>query len=97
MSRTYVLSAEADDDLLEIWSYVFAQSGSDRRADRVIDELYVTFDVIARNPAMGKPRDWSRGQSVFPHGAYWILYRIHDGDIEISRITGADEGVRGET
>ena len=86
----FKLSPEADDDLVEIWGYVFEQSFSDDRADRVVRRLYETFARIAEFPNMGSQRDHF-GQSVlaFADRAYLILYRVGDGRIEVVRVTGA--------
>lgn len=45
MTVRYRVSDAAQDDLLEIWNYVFQFHESDRRADRILDSLYETFAV----------------------------------------------------
>jgi plasmid stabilization system protein ParE len=94
LKRAYKLSAAADHDLLEIWSYVFNQANGLTRADRVVDSLYESFEFLARFPDAGKqaPR---LGADIwtFPKRGYLIAYRVCAEGIEVARVSGAHEGV----
>ena len=48
------LSPKAQEDLIEIWSYI-AQF-SEEAADKIIDTIYQKADSLARSPYMGKER-----------------------------------------
>ena len=51
----YVVSPDADGDILEIWRYLF-QRGGIEVADRVESELYAAFEALARNPGQSHRR-----------------------------------------
>ncbi len=50
--------AEAEIDLLEIWGYVALESNNPETADRLIDSIATRFLLLARNPQMGRRRDY---------------------------------------
>jgi toxin ParE1/3/4 len=83
----YRLSCAAEADLLEIWSYVFEQAGSERIAAGVISEIVSVFDSLLQFPNMGRTRD-DLGASYrsVPRGKYAVFYRLIPAGIEISRI-----------
>lgn len=83
----YVLSAEADFDLDEIWEYIAADSIE--AADRWIGKLFDAFDALGHTPAMGhKRRDLTPYAVLFwPLGAYLIIYRADRRPIEIVAVT----------
>ena len=51
----YRLSALAELDLDDIWSYV-AEEASPATADRLIDDVIDRFDLLAERPGMGRAR-----------------------------------------
>jgi toxin ParE1/3/4 len=51
----YRLSALAEQDLEEIWSYV-AEDASPAVADRLIDAIIDRFELLAEQPRMGRLR-----------------------------------------
>ena len=83
----YVLGAEAELDLDEIWEYI-AEDNIDA-ADRWIGKLFDAFDSLAQNPGMGHRRDDLTAYPIlfWPVGAYLILYRVQKGFIEIVAVT----------
>jgi plasmid stabilization system protein ParE len=90
--KDYVLGAEAELDLNDVWEYI-AQDSIDA-ADHWIGKLFDAFDALARNPGMGHKRDDLTDYPVlfWPVGAYLILYRIRREFIEIVAVTqGARE------
>jgi toxin ParE1/3/4 len=52
---SYRLSALAEQDLEEIWSYV-AEDASPATADRLIDAIIERFELLAEQPRMGRLR-----------------------------------------
>lgn len=46
----YAISDKAARDLAEIWDYLEEQSGSEQVADRFIDKLLASFDMLATMP-----------------------------------------------
>jgi plasmid stabilization system protein ParE len=53
--NAYVLSAQSEDDLFEIWIYLAQQTNLDF-ADRIEAHLFDNFDRLARNPGLGHRR-----------------------------------------
>jgi toxin ParE1/3/4 len=81
------LAPQARTDLDEIWDYVFAESGSEPIADRVIDQIVNRFILLSRWPRLGRPRrDLRRGLRSHTVGNYLIFYRIVRGGILILRV-----------
>ena len=88
MPRAYQLSAQAEEDLLEIWRYIARDS--DKTADRFLDRLNGKFVALARTPHTGRARsDLRPDLRSFPYGSYIILYRIVGNGIEIVRVVHA--------
>jgi len=81
----YRLSALAEQDLEEIWSYV-AEDASPAAADRLIDAIIDRFELLAEQPRMGRLRpEFGEGVRSFAVEGYVIYYR-HEGDVLIARI-----------
>jgi toxin ParE1/3/4 len=82
---SYRLSALAERDLDEVWSYV-AEEASPTTADRLIDDIIDRFDLLAEQPRMGRARpEFGPGVRSFAVENYVIYYR-QEGDILIARI-----------
>ena len=81
----YRLSALAERDLEEIWSYV-AEDASPTTADRLIDDIIGRFDLLAEQPSMGRARpEFGAAVRSFAVENY-VIYYCHDGDVLIARI-----------
>jgi len=81
----YRLSALAEQDLEEIWSYV-AEAASIATADRLIDVLIDRFELLAEQPRMGRLRpEFGTGVRSFTVENHVIYYR-HDRDVLIARV-----------
>ena len=81
----YRLSALAERDLDEIWSYV-AEDASPATADRLIDAIIDRFELFAEQPRMGRLRpEFGDGVRSFTVENHVIYYR-HDGDVVIARV-----------
>mgnify|MGYP002624355838 CR=1 FL=1 len=88
---TYALSPEAEEDLDEIWGYVYDQNNFVERADAAIRKLYAAFAELAAMPSMGRhPDKYGPGTYIFPKGSYLIVFRPTEDGVEIVRVTGAD-------
>jgi len=83
----YVLSADAEVDLDEIWEYTAADNVD--AADRWIMKLFDAFEVLARNPGIGHQREDLTSYTVlfWVVGAYLILYRADRRPIQIVAVT----------
>jgi len=85
--KSYVLAADAELDLDEIWEYI--AHDSIEAADRWVAKLFDAFEALARSPGMGHTRlDLTDAHVRFwPVGAYLIIYREREGPIEIVAVT----------
>ena len=81
----YRLSALAEQDLDEIWSYV-AEHASPTIADRLIEAIIDRFELLTEQPRMGRLRlEFGAGVRSFTVENHVIYYR-HDGDVLIARV-----------
>jgi toxin ParE1/3/4 len=81
----YRLSALAERDLDEIWSYV-ADDASPTTADRLIEAIIDRFELLVQQPRMGRLRpEIGAGVRSFTVENHVIYYR-HDGDVLIARV-----------
>jgi toxin ParE1/3/4 len=79
------LSHLAYDDLLEIWAFIAEDSAEN--ADRFIDRLFETFELLANNEKLGKIRpELLSGLRSFPVRRYIIFYHPVNFGVEISRV-----------
>jgi plasmid stabilization system protein ParE len=60
---SYRLSALAEKDLDDIWSYV-AKDASLETADRLIDAIFDRFELLFEQPRMGRNRPEFEGVAV---------------------------------
>ena len=82
----YRLSALAEEDLDEIWSYV-AEDASPTTADRLIDAIFDRFELLVEQPRMGRNRpEFGEGVRSFVVESYVIYYRQEGDDVLIARI-----------
>jgi plasmid stabilization system protein ParE len=83
----YVLSADAELDLDEIWEYIAADNID--AADQWIGKLFDAFEALARTPGMGHGREDLTGYPLlfWPVGAYLVVYRAESRPIEIVAVT----------
>ena len=83
----YVLSADADFDLDEIWEYIAADNLD--AADRWIGKLFDAFEALGQTPGLGHQREDLTPFPVlfWPVGAYLIIYRAGSRPIEIVAVT----------
>lgn len=78
-------TAQAEEDLIEIWIYI-AQD-SPLAADRVLNDIEERFEGLADNPLMGRLRpDIAAELRYFTVGKYLILYRAVPDGVQIVRV-----------
>ncbi len=81
----YRLSALAERDLDEIWSYV-AEDARPTTADRLIDAIIDRFDLLVEQPRMGRARpEFGPGVRSFPVKGYVVYYR-HEDELLVARV-----------
>jgi toxin ParE1/3/4 len=81
----FTLTARAEEDLIEIWTYIAADNPA--AADRVIDRIEDMFGRVATNPQLGQARtDLAEGLRYSVSGSYLVLYRQVGADVEIVRV-----------
>ena len=81
----YRLSALAEQDLDDIWSYV-AEDASLETADRLIDAIFDRFELLVEQPRMGRNRpEFGEGVRSIVVESYVIYYR-HEQDVLIARV-----------
>ena len=79
-----VRTARAEEDLIDIWTYIALDD--ERAADRVLDELERKTTLLASNPNIGRERfDIAAGVRSVVSGSYLILYRILGDEVEVVR------------
>ena len=69
----FVLSPDADEDVFQIWAYLFGRAGLDL-ANRIESELYNTFEALARMPGQGHRRPDLTDAPVL----FFALYQLSD-------------------
>ena len=78
-------TAQADEDLIDIWVYIAQDNVS--AADRLLDSIEEKFFLLADQPRLGPRRpDIAPELRYFPVGSYLILYREISTGIEIVRV-----------
>lgn len=86
MSNSYTLSKKADQDVKAIFTYSYTAFGA-AQADKYLDGLETSFEMLADNPLLGRNCDWLRaGYHCYDYASHVIFYRLRKHDIFISRI-----------
>lgn len=79
------VSPKAISDSFEIWSYI--AHNSFQAADRWIDELNDQYNLISRQPFIGRQQDNLEADlRSIPFGRYLIFYKIQQETIFIVRV-----------
>lgn len=75
----------AQDDIVEIWSYI--ADDSEAQADAFVDRLDAKFQLLARQPGLGRLREeLARDLRSFPIGRYVVFYEPIPDGIAIVRV-----------
>jgi toxin ParE1/3/4 len=78
-------TAQAEEDLIEIWIYIAQDNPGE--ADRVLDDIEDRFFALANNPLIGRLRpDIAPELRYFTVGNYLILYRTLPDGVQIVRV-----------
>jgi toxin ParE1/3/4 len=94
MSR-YRLTAQAEGDLDDIWSYI--ASNSVDAADRVVARIIQRFPSLAQMREIGRSRDeLASGLRSFPVREYLIFYRLISDGVEILRVIHGSRDIPSE-
>ena len=83
----YVVSPQADEDIFEIWQYLYQKASLDV-ANRVEEEFYSAFEALLdRHPGLGHRRSALTSHPVlfFTVYSYMIVYRVKKR-LEIVRV-----------
>ena len=92
MPRRVRISGLADEDLKNIYIGGFREFG-ESAADAYFLEIFDTFDLIARNPRLGRAA--TTVYRAHGHRSHLIVYRlIDDHEVEISRVLHARQDWR---
>lgn len=84
MSRV-VRRPQAAEDIEEIWNYI--ASDDLPAADRWLDHLDESFQLLATHPSMGRAREeLAAGVRSFPFGRYVIFYAQVERAIDVIRV-----------
>ena len=92
MAIRLVWTPQAEEDLIDIYSFISLDSPA--AADRILNKLESSVEVLARNPRLFQRRpDIRPSARVLIEGPYLVLYEIHpdsdDGpvrEVEIVRV-----------
>ena len=81
----YDISARADADIDEIWTYIAQRDF--RAADHLSDRLVAKFEMLSRQPLIGESvGHLSPGLRCVPVGNYVIYYEIASNRVSITRV-----------
>jgi len=90
-----IVSPSAQADLADIWDFVAAESASS--ADRLLDELYGSFELLADLPDAGHHHESTPDLDLlcWPVRRTWLVfYRRADDVIEIARVVSGRRDLR---
>lgn len=80
-----IRTAQAEEDLIDIWIYIAQDNPV--AADDLLDEIERRISLLADNPYLGPAReDIAEDCRYSPVGNYLILYRIIPNGIEVVRV-----------
>jgi len=89
----YVLHADAQSDLAQIWLYT-RQEWSERQADKYLAEVLDCIDWLADNPLLGRAADDIRpGYRKHLSNAHLIFYIVERTGIEVIRVLHASRDI----
>lgn len=80
-----LLRPRAQDDIADIWGYI--AEDSELQADAFVDRLDAKFQLLARQPGLGRVREeLASGLRSFPVGRYVIFYESISDGIAVARV-----------
>jgi toxin ParE1/3/4 len=89
------LTAQAEADLDQIWSYIVKESGNIEIARRQIASITGRFYLLANHPHLGRARDidLGPGRRSYPIDRYVIIYRIENEYVLILRVVHGSRNI----
>ena len=83
----YVVSPQADEDIFEIWQYLYQRASLDV-ANRVEEEFYSAFEALDRHPGLGHRRSDLTSHPVlfFTVYSYMEIVRVLHGRRDMKQI-----------
>ncbi len=89
-----VVSPAAEEDVFQIWKYLFIRGGAEV-ANRVESEILSAFDILAGQPSLGhsRPDLTSAPVRFFAVYEYFVVYR-NFSEVEIVRVLHGRRNVR---
>ena len=79
------LSRAARTDLIEIWTFLAAES--ERAADRVLDRIGAKLELLVRQPNLGRLRhELHSSLRSFPVGDYVVFYQVAGRSVTVARV-----------
>lgn len=87
-----VKSPKAEEDLIDIWLYIAEDQPIN--ADRFLDSLNDSIELLAETPGMGVERpNLYKGIKSYPVGNYILYYRVNASELELVRVLSASRDV----
>ena len=94
----YTISPLARNDLDAIWDYIAIENDRPNAAHRLIERLFETFALLARQPLTGQFRedlaDLVENMRSFSVGSYVIYYQPTRTGVRIGRVIHGARDVR---
>ncbi len=86
--RPCKLTAQAEEDLIEIWLYIAKDNAN--AADAVLSKIEEGFARLALNPEIGPARpDIAADLRYLVAGNYVVLYRLQGAEVQVVRVAHA--------
>lgn len=90
----YILSEKTKEDIDSIYDFGNQKFGKDQALSYLI-ELRSYFEILLKNPNIGKQRDEIKeGLLSFPYASHIIFYRIFKNHIRIVRVLHGSRDLR---
>lgn len=85
MSRALTRRPRAEDDLVEIWTYIAEED--EAAADRLLGKIEAALKMLVAHPEAGRVRpELLPDLRSFPVGRYILFYVATDSGIELIRV-----------
>ena len=86
--RPCKLTAQAEEDLIEIWLYIAKDNAN--AADAVLSKIEEGFARLALNPEIGPARpDIAADLRYLVVGNHVVLYRLQGAEVQVVRVAHA--------
>lgn len=90
----YILSRRTKEDIDAIYDFGIWKFGKEQALDYLI-ELRARFELILKNPGIGKHRgEIKKGLYSFPYASHTIFYRIFQNHVRIVRVLHGSRDLR---